>query len=965
MVYTGRDTKLSLNSKAPPSKLSSVDRIVNRTLLIAISVMIFVCIISMIFNITWGTNNSDANYLCLEQSDLSSVYASGGCVDSNTSSVLTIFTFATLYNNFVCISMYVSLEMVYLCQGFFLNQDLKLYDKESDTRAECHSSGLCADLGQIQFILSDKTGTLTKNVMKLRRCSLIGKVFGAPISITSGGKSERDALNTTSSEVWLSLESMHPKLSRISTISDTSSQPIYTTSESNIIKDFLRVLTLCNNVMLMPDDHGALEINDLKSLEACLQAESADEVALVIAAAQYAQVYLVARSNVAATVVGLNTESVSDFNDSETWEVLALNEFESDRKRMSILMRSSTNRYVLFCKGADSSMFSNCQQSSHTTSIIEQTEVFASSGLRTLVAAKKDLTPSEAQAWLTTYKEAKMSVFKRNEKLSVCACAIEVDMDILGCIGIEDELQDGVPDAIKQLQETGLNVWMITGDKAETAMAIGKMCNLLTDTQRIEKLVNLSGDHLRQKLQHLQTIVNQPSHSPNGSKPSNSSAITKELSTMTLESNVSPIVSIDLEANKEKPKYLDNLKAASIDAATSISSVDKPSEANTDHIAMIIDGSTLEHIWKSTELKLLFSTVMTAIPTVIACRVSPLQKASLVRMIKTSPSHPITLSIGDGANDVGMINEARVGVGISGKEGRHAANASDFAISQFRFLVPLLLEHGRFNYIRCSKLVLYSFYKNLLLVSFLFYFCIYSGFSGTIPLTSLVFTGYNFYLGLPIIAIGAFDFDIPKSFVYRYPTLAYDTGRNGELLNYWNMLRWCLWGFFIGFLIFLLCIRLIGGSIYISSTYNNGNTAYLDIAGIGLNLSSQAWGGGVYVEGLAMYTIVVVAMQVKVISMTQSRTSMFWLSIIISMLGYILFAYFYGLLTSTQWYDVLPLMFGMSEFWLGLICIPSIIGVFDAVVDEIFRHLRPSSMDKIRMYYDHETRINALKTKPK
>jgi magnesium-transporting ATPase (P-type) len=84
-------------------------------------------------------------------------------------------------------------------------------------------------------------------------------------------------------------------------------------------------------------------------------------------------------------------------------------------------------------------------------------------------------------------------------------------------------------------------------------------------------------------------------------------------------------------------------------------------------------------------------------------RVSPKQKAALVRMIKTGAGKPVTLAIGDGANDVGMIHEARVGVGIAGREGRHAANSSDFAIGQFRFLVPLILEHGRFNYIRFER----------------------------------------------------------------------------------------------------------------------------------------------------------------------------------------------------------------------------------------------------------------------
>lgn len=147
VTYTGADTKLSLNSKKTPSKLSSVDRIVNRTLVVAITVMLLVCIISMVFGIVWENDDKDAKYLCLSADDLNDRYTQGGgCENGSTSSILTIFTFATLYNNFVCISMYVSLELVYLCQSYFLCNDLSLYDETTDTPAECHTSGRLAPI---------------------------------------------------------------------------------------------------------------------------------------------------------------------------------------------------------------------------------------------------------------------------------------------------------------------------------------------------------------------------------------------------------------------------------------------------------------------------------------------------------------------------------------------------------------------------------------------------------------------------------------------------------------------------------------------------------------------------------------------------------------------------------------------------------------------------------------------------
>jgi magnesium-transporting ATPase (P-type) len=191
VMYTGKDTKLSRNSKSPPSKLSVVDSVVNRTLAIAIGCMVLICCLSALLAMYWQSHNNQADYLCLHEGDQDNAYTSdSGCESGATSSTLLILTFATLYNNFVAISMYVSLEMVYLWQAYFISQDLAIYDPVSDSPAEAHTSGMCADLGQVQYVLSDKTGTLTKNVMRLRRCSVAGMLYGAPAPEECGGGRE-------------------------------------------------------------------------------------------------------------------------------------------------------------------------------------------------------------------------------------------------------------------------------------------------------------------------------------------------------------------------------------------------------------------------------------------------------------------------------------------------------------------------------------------------------------------------------------------------------------------------------------------------------------------------------------------------------------------------------------------------------------------------------------------------------
>lgn len=1095
VVYTGPETKIALNSKKTPSKLSSVDRVVNRTLAVAIGVMLLVCVISMAFGIQWVAANDDADYLCLHSDDLDDRYPNGGgCENSNTSSVLTIFTFATLYNNFVCISMYVSLEMCYLAQSYFLSNDLKLYDETKDTAAECHNSGMCADLGQVNYVLSDKTGTLTKNQMVVQQFSLADKVFGDPVSvhvldpiITSGVTSPDQSMRaysqssggdpvaaaagsstvspggfaltrgpsypptTHSTSDDSSPSQMNPMTATVTSTTGSNAHlapgpagvggarvggqgrrqsisnieipasPLHTiqdlaagSSSSNNIngsgsageslreawlrRQFVRNLVYCNTAMLMPDEKGRVNVTDMDSLAKCLQAESPDEVSLILAAAEHCGVLLTARNAHYIECKGLqkywdmegqqqqqqstakgakankDSDESKDSDDAskgvsadyrgpaETVELLAVNEFDSDRKMMSILLRytdtdlpdgksssqgAASSRIVLLCKGADSSMLRNCvnEATPYTSICMAHIDAFANLGLRTLVAACRTVPENEAAQWLGKYKDAANSLVNRGEMLTACAREIETGMTLLGAIGIEDELQDGVPEAISTLHEAEVNVWMITGDKAETALAIGKKCNLIDlERQHVERMVNLADEALRQRVLNLHSYVFLRKHRQ------------EELNRRRGNQQSTPVASSSGDTpslNSGIPVRGTGGTASGINSEVRSSSLNRDSEPETEadsaelsdqgaEMALVVDGISLEGLWASAELKQKFVETVQLIPTVIACRVSPLQKAALVRMIKAAPEQPVTLAIGDGANDVGMIHEARVGVGISGNEGRHAANSADFAVSQFRFLVTLMFDHGRFNYIRCSKLVLYSFFKNLVLVSLLFYFCSYSGWSGTVPLDSLVFAGYNFYLGLPILVVGAMDFDIPREDVLRYPALAYATGRNGEMLNIANMTRWCILAFIEGLLLFSLFIRIIGGPTWV---YGKDGIFSFNIFGTGMNNPDNGWGLGMYPEGFTMYTTAVVAMSYKVVSLSITPNIIFWFVWILSFLGYFFFVYLYGLFPQAGFFNVLPLCMGHPSFWLSLLLIPIMLSIMDYAVDVFWSIVTPSSRD--------------------
>jgi magnesium-transporting ATPase (P-type) len=365
--------------------------------------------------------------------------------------------------------------------------------------------------------------------------------------------------------------------------------------------------------------------------------------------------------------------------------------------------------------------------------------------------------------------------------------------------------------------------------------------------------------------------------------------------------------------------------------------------ALSSEIALVIDGATLEEVFNDSKSLEMFRIIVRDMSTVIACRVSPLQKASLVRMIKTGEGKPVTLAIGDGANDIGMINEAKVGVGICGKEGRHAANSADFAIGQFRYLSTLMLKHGRYNYIRCSKLVLYCFFKNLVLVSSLFYYCIYSGFSGTMPLDSIVFSGFNFYLGLPILCIGIFDIDVPYDVVLKHPFLAYATGRRRELLNMSTMFRWCALAFGEGMVLFALVIRVVGGSTQPRTRESDGHS----LQGVGLN-DSDGKAGGIYAEGFLLYCCVIAAMVYKVCSMTCLWNAFHVWSHLLSMAGFLFFVYVYSMIEELiDWYNIPAFTLALPDFWLAMLLVPVCIGMLDFFVEYLFAHCFPTSQNKL------------------
>ncbi|KAJ8601116.1 hypothetical protein CTAYLR_008823 [Chrysophaeum taylorii] len=749
VCYTGRDTRLVRNSREAPSKLSEMERVVNNMVYFILFSMAVITSISTVAYAAWNSKyKKDLWYLCYRYNhpDVPPLFSDNCKEGSHYATGSLWFTFFILYNNFIPISLYVTIEVINYCQAYYVDNDLRMYDEDSETPALARTSNMNADLGMIKHIFSDKTGTLTRNVMRFERCAVAGNVYGAP-----------DAA---------------PPF-RLAAL-----RQLVVANHAKEERDFVTIMAVCHTVVPERKEDGI-----------AYQAESPDEEALVKGAIELGLTFE-DRGTKGVKVVLASPGGIDGGGTSLEFEILALIPFDSTRKRMSVVARLPNNSVRVMTKGADTVI--KPLAASNFDRLAPHLDAFARDGLRTLVLAQRDISSSEYGSWAEKFRAAETSTAgDRSQKLAAAAALIERDLDVVGATAIEDRLQDGVPETVADLANAGIKIWVLTGDKMETAINIGYSARLLTPDMYLVKMPVENAtpgpdkDYgVRRQLDALEALV---ANAANKSTSSSSAA-----GAAAAAPRPPPPSSLDDDdARRALPKPLlveeDERRASSASSRTFAS----------DSLALVIEGSTaVEAILGDPELEDRLLRLAQACRAVVACRVSPAQKRLIVKLVKDASKRttsfasrafdrPITLAIGDGANDVGMIQEAQVGVGISGKEGRQAVNNADFAIAQFRFLKLLLLYHGRRNYRRLAKVIVYSFFKNIVLTFVLFYFQSDCGWSGTSFYEAWVYSGFNFFLGLLPFCMGFFDVDISDPTVEKYPRL-YAAGLHRMDLNVTN-----------------------------------------------------------------------------------------------------------------------------------------------------------------------------------
>ncbi|KAJ2921517.1 hypothetical protein H1R20_g15573, partial [Candolleomyces eurysporus] len=606
-----------------------------------------------------------------------------------------VFRFLILFSSIIPISLRVNLDMG---KTVYANQIMN--DPEIPNTI-VRTSTLPEELGRITYLLSDKTGTLTQNEMEMRKLHMGTMSYGA------------DAMDEVTHQLAVAFGaeqgSGHHKQPSMSTGAQLATRG--RRDMSSRVRDVVLSLALCHNVTPVTNDDGTVTY----------QASSPDEVAIVTWTASVG-LTLVFRDR---TKMELQTPTGARV----TYDILDIFPFTSESKRMGIVVRETQTGEITFLqKGADVVMAKIVQRNDW---LEEETSNMAREGLRTLVMARKRLSSQLYKEFASQHHAASVKLEGRNEAMAAVVTEfLEHDLELLGLTGVEDKLQDDVKSTLELLRNAGIKIWMLTGDKVETARCIAISTKLVARNQYIHEMSKLkTADQIRDQLDFLQNKLD---------------------------------------------------------------------------CCLVIDGESLQLCLNLFQNE--FIEITTKLSAVVACRCSPTQKADVARLIRKATKKRVCC-IGDGGNDVSMIQAADVGVGIVGKEGKQASLAADFSVTQFSYLTKLLLWHGRNSYRRSAKLAQFVIHRGLIIsimqavFSAIFYFAPIALYQGWL------LVGYaTVYTMAPVFSL-VLDRDVNEDLALLYPEL-YKELTKGRSLSFKTFFQWCMISLYQGAAIMIMSLVL-------------------------------------------------------------------------------------------------------------------------------------------------------------
>ena len=962
VVYTGKNTKIMQNSPGARSKTSSLEKRMNQQIkyififqILLSLIASFFCIVQIIITrrdptpyLYQGKEDRPFNfekyanmfYVILSKENLKKIFNQKDSIfmmirkfineisplfdlDVILFLIIKLGTWCVLMNNLVPISLLMTMELVKYFQGWFISWDIDIYDKKQKVMTKVQTSTLNEELGQVKYIFSDKTGTLTKNYMNFKRVT---------IGYNQYNKNKEDEIENSSNNIMFKFKTVEEKYKNRTHISENLKTNntidinpeennkdnnnlknikykdeygkitnVFFLDDAQLLKDLklekfelkesnkdfnesildqesnvnnnikvsssseeeeeednislnnnldynINENTLRKDISIRLSQEKFLDlfmtaisvchsgiINEKKfssSKELVYQASSPDEIAILNFARKYKYIFFGRKDNNKIIVEKPDIDSDNKRQNKVIYKIPIHFEYSSERKSMSVIVQNMENpeEIYLFMKGADNVILSKMNKKNKNNqkiinNIEDALDNYAKEGLRILVVAYKKISLNELNLYQKEYLKACKSTYNKKEELEILAKKIEKDLIILGVTGIQDELQDNVYETLKDFSDAGIKLWVLTGDKKDTAKSIAFSCGLFDDKNFNIFEINegLTKIQLESRLNELVEQFNSIVDKINSKSSYKIETIkTNSQENVTQHSNDNNIL------NKNKILYNnsnndDNQREINI----------KPKAK----FALIISSDELNILALNYELEILFYELASRCNSVLCCRATPIQKAKMVHLIQRFTKiqehkganyykylnqqdiyhnfeeeknkkiiGPLkdsitTLAIGDGANDVNMITSAHIGVGIIGVEGKQAARASDYAIGEFRFLKKLLFYHGHESLRKNSFIICYNFYKNFLFVMPLFYVGFYSVFSGQTIYDPWLYQLYNIaFTVLPIIWFGIYDSERTTTESMNNPKYYYNLSQ--KLFNRFKFWEWIFYGIVQGFAVF-------------------------------------------------------------------------------------------------------------------------------------------------------------------
>ncbi|CDQ62971.1 unnamed protein product [Oncorhynchus mykiss] len=889
-IYTGMDTKMALNYQSKSQKRSAVEKSMNAFLIVYLCILISKAVINTVLKYAWQWSADRDEPWYNHRTE----------IDRERHVVIRAFTdflaFMVLFNYIIPVSMYVTVEMQKFLGSYFIAWDKDMYDEELGVGAQVNTSDLNEELGQVEYVFTDKTGTLTENNMEFIECCVDGHVY-IPHAICNGqilsAASSIDMIDSSPGGYRREHEDLFFRAlclchTRGIHLGKPTSFYISSSPDEVALVEGMKRLSLQNSVFLinyldnfflgwlgytylrLKDSHMEI-LNKDDEIERGVWEQKTPEL---VDLSRPLLLLCTLLENVLCIMSG--TKGVVFSCVCSRFELLHVLNFDSVRRRMSVIVKSSSGEYLLFCKGADTSIFPRVV-SGKVEQVRARVEQNAVEGLRTLCVAYRSLSPAEYEEACHQLSDAKLALKDREQRLAQAYDLIERDFTLLGATAVEDRLQEKAADTIESLQKAGMKVWVLTGDKMETAAATCYASKLFRRSTQILELTKK-----RTEEQSLHDVL------------------------------------FDLSRTVLRQRSLSGLSVECQD------------------YGLIIDGATLSAVLKpspessgSGNYREIFLEICRNCSAVLCCRMAPLQKAQIVKLIKASKEHPITLAIGDGANDVSMILEAHVGIGIMGKEGRQAARNSDYAIPKFKHLKKMLLVHGHFYYIRIAELVQYFFYKNVCFIFPQFLYQFFCGFSQQPLYDTAYLTLYNIsFTSLPILLYSLIEKHISIEMLKRDPTLYRDVAKNA-------LLRWPVFLYWTCLGLFNACIFFFGAYFLFDNTTFTSN--------------GQMFGNWTF--GTLVFTVLVFTVTLKLALDTHHWT---WINHFViwgSLLFYVIFSLLWGgiiwpFLNYQRMYYVFMQMLSSGPAWLGIILLIAISLLPDVVKKVLCRTLWPTATER-------------------